>query len=360
MDITQFLQGSFLISGGIFSFVWGINCFFSKSTRTMSYILWICTLWLFAGAYAFTKIYLTYPYFYALHLPFVYLSGPLFYMYYKKNILEENWDNFYLHLIPSILVFIAILPFHFWETSKQILFLESILRKEMNPYSYLLIGINFFTKVFLLGYMSIILYQNRNIFHSTKDISDKSRIQFLFMTSLLYLDLFIGLMGFFLQSFFLVKLSALLLPINLYIIYLLSAKYPEMLSGIKKEMKKVRYEQSKIKNLDVSIILEKIKSIMETEKAFTDEDISLSGLAEELEITSHQLSQILNEKLNQTFPQFINEYRIAEAKKIMLEEKKRAVLSIAFAVGFNSKASFNRAFKQITGITPQQFRKNYS
>ncbi len=360
MDITQFLQGSFLISGGIFAFVWGMNCYFSKSTRTMSYILWISTLWLFAGAYIFTKIHLAYPYFYGLHLPFVYLSGPLFYKYYKNTILEENLDKFYLHLIPSILVFITILPFQFWSTKEQILFLESMLRKEMNFYSYLLGGINFFTKVFLLWYMSIILYQNRNIFHPRKEISDKSRILFLFMTALLYIDLFLGLMGFFLQSFFLVKLSALILPVNLYIFYLLSSKYPEMLSGIKREMKKTRYEQSKIKNLDVNSILEKIKSIMDTEKAFTDEDISLSSLAEELEITSHQLSQILNEKLNQTFPQFINEYRIAEAKKIMLEEKKRPVLSIAFAVGFNSKASFNRTFKQITGITPQQFRKNYS
>ncbi|MBP7282167.1 MAG: AraC family transcriptional regulator [Leptospiraceae bacterium] len=360
MDITQFLQGSFLISGGLFAFIWGINCYFSNSTRTMSYILWISALWLFAGAYIFTKIHLIYPYFYGLHLPFVYLAGPFFYLYYKKNILEDNLEKFYLHLIPSILVFIAILPFQFWSTTEQILFLESTLNKKMNSYSYLLGGINFFTKIFLLGYMSIILYQNRNIFHSTKEISDKSRIQFLFMTSLLYLDLFIGLIGFFLQSFSLVKLSALLLPINLYIFYLFSSKYPEMLSGIKREMKKVRYEQSKIKNLDINTILEKIKSIMEKEKAFTDEDISLSGFAEELEISSHQLSQLLNEKLNQTFPQFINEYRITEAKKIMLEEKKRPVLSIAFAVGFNSKASFNRAFKQITGITPQQFRKNYS
>ncbi|MDX1959002.1 MAG: helix-turn-helix domain-containing protein [Leptospiraceae bacterium] len=325
----------------------------------MSYILWISTLWLFAGAYIFTKTHLVYPYFYGLHLPFVYLSGPLFYMYYKNTILEENLERFYLHLIPSILVFIAILPFQFWTTKEQILFLESMLRKEMTFYSYLLIGINFFTKIFILGYMSIIIYQNSNIFHLTKDISDRTRFFFLFMTSLLYIDLFLGLIGFFLQNFFLVKLSALLLPVNLYIFYLISSKYPEMLSGIKREMKKVRYEQSKIKNLDINNILEKLKSIMETEKAFTDEDISLSGLSEELEITPHQLSQILNEKLNQTFPQFINDYRIAEAKKIMLEEKKRTLLSIAFAVGFNSKASFNRSFKQITGITPQQFRKNY-
>ena len=171
--------------------------------------------------------------------------------------------------------------------------------------------------------MSIILYQNRNIFNSTKEISDKSRIQFLFMTSLYTLDLFIGLMGFFLQSFSLVKFSALLLPINLYIIYLLSAKYPENAFRNKKRNEESEIRTVQDKEFRCRYNSEKIKSIMETEKAFTDEDISLSGLAEELEITSHQLSQILNEKLNQTFPQFINEYRITEAKKIMLEEKTR-------------------------------------
>lgn len=361
MKLSQFLEGSFLIAGGLFAIIWALNLFLVRSpARLMGWILLIASIWLFAGAYMFTGIYLEYPYFYGIHLPIVFISGPLFYYYYKKIILEEDVEKFYLHLIPAILVLVSIIPYHFLPTVAKIDFLQSILKKQPSLYAKLLLSLNLGTKIYLISYLGVILWENRNLIRDSKEISNKSKFLFLFMSALLYIDLVIGLIGFILGSFILIKISALLLPLNIYIFFLISSKYPEMLLGIQKEIKKGRYEQSKIKSLDVNSILNQIKLVMETEKAFTDEDITLSQLAEELKITSHQLSQIINEKLNQTFPQFINEYRISEAKKMILEEKTRSVLSIAYAVGFNSKASFNRTFKQVTGITPQQFRKNYS
>ncbi|HNF16549.1 MAG TPA: helix-turn-helix domain-containing protein, partial [Leptospiraceae bacterium] len=83
-------------------------------------------------------------------------------------------------------------------------------------------------------------------------------------------------------------------------------------------------------------------------------------LSEELGISVHQLSQILNERLGKNFHQYINEHRIEEAKRMILDEPERTVLSVAYAVGFNSKSAFSKAFRTFTGITAQEYRKKYS
>lgn len=107
------------------------------------------------------------------------------------------------------------------------------------------------------------------------------------------------------------------------------------------------------------VCIKKLYQLMEVEKVYRDEKISIQSLAKQLSIPPYQLSQLLNEELNQSFPDFINSYRIEEAKEILTgpggEEKKN--VTVAFDVGFNSVAAFYRAFKKFTGMTPQQYKK---
>lgn len=126
---------------------------------------------------------------------------------------------------------------------------------------------------------------------------------------------------------------------------------------IQSNIKKVRYEHSKIKDLNVDLIISKLQKLMDEEKVFLEEDVSLQDLAITLGITQHQLSQVLNERLNKNFYQFINEYQIREAQKMLLEDPDITVLSVAYSVGFNSKSSFNKAFSQYTGTTPLKYKK---
>ena len=81
-----------------------------------------------------------------------------------------------------------------------------------------------------------------------------------------------------------------------------------------------------------------------------------------LSVPQHHLSQILNEKLNQNFFDFVNNYRIQEAKKLLVSPDGGllTILAIAEEVGFNSKSAFNNAFKKVTNTTPSEFRKNNS
>jgi YesN/AraC family two-component response regulator len=117
-----------------------------------------------------------------------------------------------------------------------------------------------------------------------------------------------------------------------------------------------RYEISKIKNLDVGLALSKIKLLMEDKKIFIDENISVNGLAQELFIEPYQLSQIINENYDKNFNYFINEYRIEEAKRMLIEDMKRTITSVAYAVGFNSTTVFYEWFNRITRVSPKKSR----
>ena len=95
---------------------------------------------------------------------------------------------------------------------------------------------------------------------------------------------------------------------------------------------------------------------MTEEMLYRDEDLTLGQLSEELELSVHQLSQYLNEQLNKNFATYINEYRVDEAKRLLVETPDQSVLSIGYQGGFNSKSGFNRAFMKTTGKSPSAYR----
>lgn len=106
--------------------------------------------------------------------------------------------------------------------------------------------------------------------------------------------------------------------------------------------------------------LDKLLLFMERERPFTDGDLSVQKLADKLAIPAAHLSQTINELLGKSFPDFINTYRIEEAKKKLLDpgNKHYTVLAIAEEVGFNSKSSFNEVFKKYVKMTPTEFRES--
>jgi len=110
----------------------------------------------------------------------------------------------------------------------------------------------------------------------------------------------------------------------------------------------------------VAALKEKMQSIMEQDKAFLDQELDLPQLARRMHISSHDLSYLLNAGFGESFFQFVNRYRVAEAKILLLSPKHRHlnVLGIAYEAGFNSKTTFNTTFKKFTGQSPTQFQRN--
>jgi ligand-binding sensor domain-containing protein/AraC-like DNA-binding protein len=104
-----------------------------------------------------------------------------------------------------------------------------------------------------------------------------------------------------------------------------------------------------------------LKDLLEEKKIYRDDGLSLKSLSYQLNVSDRYLSQLINEKLNKSFFDLINFYRVEDAKQMLLAEvgEKRNILEIAFEVGFNTKSAFNRAFKKHTRMTPSQFREEF-
>ncbi len=124
--------------------------------------------------------------------------------------------------------------------------------------------------------------------------------------------------------------------------------------------KKVKYKGTPINPQFADELIKKLVYLMESKKLFREPDISLQGLAEKLSISPHMLSQLLNETLNHSFSDYINYFRVEEAKQILSNPsgKNQKIAFIASDVGFNTQVAFYNAFKKFTNMTPAQFKKN--
>jgi AraC-like DNA-binding protein len=123
-----------------------------------------------------------------------------------------------------------------------------------------------------------------------------------------------------------------------------------------------KYERSTLTPERAERYLKRLREVMESERPYADGELTLQKLAGRLSIPAQHLSQTVNGRLNQSFTDFVNAYRVAEAKRMLTDPRLRhySVLAIAEEVGFNSKSSFNAVFKKQTGLTPSEFRNTSS
>jgi len=121
-----------------------------------------------------------------------------------------------------------------------------------------------------------------------------------------------------------------------------------------------KYANTGLKDEDATRILTTLEQLMLKQKTFLDPEITIDKLAELANTNRHCLSQVLNERAGQSFYDYINQYRINEAKRLLLdgEYANQKIASIAYDAGFNSLSAFNEVFKKMTGTTPSQFRKD--
>ena len=99
-----------------------------------------------------------------------------------------------------------------------------------------------------------------------------------------------------------------------------------------------------------------LKGIMTTQKIYTNPNLKLPDVANHLNISTHELSRLLNENIGESFTDFINKYRIIEAKQLIKTNSKYTIEGIGIQSGFNSKSAFYKAFKKFTEITPAKYK----
>ncbi|MCL6274488.1 helix-turn-helix domain-containing protein [Muricauda sp. 2012CJ35-5] len=118
---------------------------------------------------------------------------------------------------------------------------------------------------------------------------------------------------------------------------------------------KIKYPQKKIGFQKSLSDASKLQNLMSTEMLFKNPNLRLIEVAESIGVTPHYLSQLINETYGISFSQFVNEFRVREAVKIIENNTNYSLEGVGYEAGFNSKSNFYHYFKKIMGTTPKDF-----
>ena len=118
-----------------------------------------------------------------------------------------------------------------------------------------------------------------------------------------------------------------------------------------------KYLDKKLTDKDAQQIVVRLKRVMTEKELFKNPNLRVNDLAKELNISGHQLSQILNDNLEKNFSLFVNEYRINEACTLLSKKGNLTIEAIGDEVGFNSTSTFFSAFKKIKSLTPSAYQQ---
>ncbi len=306
----------------------------------------------------------------------VFLHGPVIWFYFRS--LSSKIFHFkvkdLLHLIPFVINLVIILP--------------AFVRQKLAPFTETERNILMVAKL-----ISIIVYTSITIIHlnwhkkSIKDYfssTDKKELQWLQLV--LYGFLIIWILA--LLSQVAVQVSSqlvskdnadLIVNVSVSLLVIIIGYYgfrqgsvfqnvpvqivtEEMKSETKKEEEKVettsvKYKKSGLEKLRVQKLAALLQEHMEEEHPYFEPELTLLRLSKAVNLSANDLSQVINEHFQVNFFDFINGYRVKAFKNAIAngEMDTKSLLGIALESGFNSKASFNRAFKKMTGQTPSEY-----
>jgi len=215
---------------------------------------------------------------------------------------------------------------------------------------------NFLIKLILSAGLINLLVTTAGLWN-LKDPKDKmlARISYIFTILMFIMSIFL-LTGDLLN--FKLTMAGIAMGNTIIIGIFLASQYDSSYYAIFKHMEnKKKYSISKLQGINTESIINNLNRIMIDKELFKDEDLSLNTLAKMLNINVHQLSEILNKDIKKSFSTYVNDFKINEARRLLISEPDIPIIRIALMVGFNSIRTFNRVFVKNTGRTPQKYRK---
>ena len=326
-----------------------------KKNRLLGALMLLHSISIVDNVWFWSGYYQEFPHLLGISMSFDFLYGPILYFYIKEAI-KSNSVRIMLdwkHLMLPGLILLYLSHYYVGDSNQK---LDLIANWNLNPIN-----------VFVLPCCGIasLIYYGFKIFEYLKSYEKRLSTQL------------IGLENWLSQIWIVFGLYTVLVPINYillltsnstdqsdYIIAMASAIFiyfigylgfskSKLLNGIKAN--DLKYQSSTLTSSISARLFDQVKEHLEQSQVYTNNELRLSRLADELSISSHQLSQIINEHAGKNFSDFINNYRVQEATKRMKSDSRINLL--AYEVGFNNKTSFNNAFKKFVGCSPTEFKK---
>ncbi len=288
------------------------------------------------------------------------LYGPLFFFYLRKVVKNVGlgWKDL-IHFIP----FFAVAGFRIGFFSLDFnIKLDAILSEKVSDYVLFIPGETIILSIITLSYGIFSFFRYVSNYKNDPELKIWLRaISFAFIlfsvSCLVYFT--VSLMGFMSKNgeYFICTVMVFFVFLTSYFAFI----YPSIFNGrpIEKIIPFSKYQRTGLSK-DFSLELkDKLLSVMQDERPYLDSEVDLNKIAQLLDISRHHASQIINEHFQVHFFDFVNNYRVEEAKKLLVEDKRisASVIDIAYQSGFNNRVSFYKAFKKFTGISPSEYKK---
>lgn len=288
------------------------------------------------------------------YLPLLY--APLVYLYIRQYLYPHKYFNTstLYHFIP----FVAMLIIHsnYWLFPKSL----SVIFHYSGRLStqFLSLGVYYFLS---LGYIRHWEKQNQSV-------AKENQSQLHWLKTLDHLTLLVGvsislalvLLHAFYPQYTEYRFLFLFLTVFIYWLSYQAIANPSIFNGLSLNESE-KYAHSTLSPQEAENIFHQLTHLMKQEKYYLNADLNLQKLANQLQISKHILSQVLNEVTGKNYYDFVNEYRVKEAKRLLLNPKKQqfTIAALAYEAGFSSLSAFNEIFKKHTQLTPSQFRKSH-
>lgn len=296
-------------------------------------------------------------------LPLLFLFGPLVLGYIDLLINKRLPKYYFANFIPFAAAVCWMAPFFTASGTEKLMYLDRIRHEGLSQELFFLL---FFRNIHFMIYLTVASVKLsrysrtiRNEFSGHQVIVINwlwFLVRCLVISAGIFFILFLAaFLGYRIEKNWPEFLCSSLLLIIVYLIGYRGFRQPAIfsISNIGDEKK---YNKSGLQAEVASKYKQKLVDVMDTLKPYRNSELSLTELADMLQVSPNHLSQIINDHFKQNFYDFINRYRVEEFQKnIMLNKSRFTILGLAFEVGFNSKSAFYKAFQKHSRITPTQF-----
>ena len=373
-----------LLSPMYVTLFWGISFFLkraanNKATQMLTYFMFTAFLLYLSHLFYFIEQYELYSFFESVYITALLSLYPFFYFYVRSLSYVKEKKTFYLlHFVPALFLgTIALLLNFFISPSERIVYVKELLI-ERNLRGFTLHTVEGFKALIFL--ISRIIFIGHTIFYlilgirlsnvHNKLISqyfsnlEKRSMNWIKNLSFFYLiasaaAIIFSVVGrsYFAQNSLMLIIPSVIFSSMYFVLGFLGNQHVLITEDII-ENSPENIEHSVINQSDHEKLKKELLTLFEQEKIYMHPDLRITKIAEELQTNRTYISRMINEDFSMNFNDFVNQYRVREAEKLLVSEEYKAytIDYIAETVGFGSGNSFSRAFKEYKGITPGQYR----